>query len=152
MSVINSIHPTAVIGEGTRVWNFSVVLANVEIGKNCNIGSCCEIGHGTTIGDGTRIGFNTFLPPNSRIGHSVFIGPGVVACDDRNPVVSNPGYRAEPPIIEDDASIGAGAVLLPGVRIGKGARIGAGAIVTKDVEAFSMVRGEPARVRDTVRT
>lgn len=152
MSIINSIHPSAILGEGTRVWNFSVILANVTIGKNCNIGSCCEIGHGTKIGDGTRIGFNSFFPPNSRIGNGVFIGPGVVCCDDRDPKVNNSDYKAEPPVIEDGASVGAGAVLLPGVKIGAGARIGAGAIVTKDVVSMSMVRGEPARVREPIRT
>jgi acetyltransferase-like isoleucine patch superfamily enzyme len=152
MSPQNYIHSTATIGDGTRVWHFSVILADVKIGSFCSVGSCCEIGHGSIIGDGTRIGFGTFLPPASWVGSNVFIGPGVTCCDDRSPRVNNPGYTAEPPVIEDGASIGAGAVLLPGVRIGAGAMVGAGAIVTKDVPPATMVRGEPARVRERVRS
>ncbi len=147
MNVSNFIDPSAQIGTGTKVWHWSVVLADVKIGKNCSIGSCCEIGRGTIIGDGTRIGSGTFLPSNSRIGNNVFIGPGVVCCDDKNPRANNPHYVAEPPTIEDNAAIGAGAILLPGVKIGWCAMIGAGSIVTRDVPADSMVRGEPARIR-----
>ena len=91
-----------------------------------------------------------FLPSDSQIGCNVFIGPGVTFTDDRPPVVSLAApsqYHAEPPIVEDFASIGAGAVILPGVRIGARARIGAGAVVTKDVPAETHVRGEPARMR-----
>lgn len=131
------------------IWHFSVVLADVKIGQNVSIGSRCEIGRGSVIGDGTRIGSGTFLPPNSAIGQNVFIGPNVTFTDDRHPRIHEAGdepYHAEPPRIEEGAAIGAGAVILPGVRIGKHARVAAGAIVTKDVIEYSMVRGPRARV------
>lgn len=145
------IDPSATWGADTKIWHFSVILQDVRIGERCNIGSRCEIGRGTKIGDDSRIGSGTFLPPNSYIGHHVFIGPNVVCCDDDTPRVPSPGdppYHAQPPIIEDYAVVGAGAVLLPGVRIHRGARVAAGAIVTKDVVAHGMVRNpHPARPR-----
>lgn len=144
---VNYISETAQIGAGTRVWHFAIILSGVAIGRDCSIGSHVEVGCGSTIGDRTRIGFGSFLPSNSQVGKDVFIGPGVVCCDDKFPRVNNPGYEALPPVIGDGASIGAGAVLLPGVRIGAGAMVGAGAIVTQDVKPGTLVRCEPARVR-----
>lgn len=146
MSVVNFIDSTATLGAGTRVWHFAVVLADVSIGAHCSVGSGSEIGRGSTVGDYTRIGQGVFLPPSSTVGKGVFIGPHVVACDDKWPKVGNSEYNAEPPIIEDGASVGAGAVLLPGVRIGAGALVGAGAVVTRDVPPGTVLRGEPARV------
>ena len=143
--------PSATLGEGSIAWWYSRILQNVRIGNHVSIGGGTEIGRGTVIGDHSRIGANVFLPPNSVIGARVFIGPNVVCTDDLHPRVPSPvdpPYDARPPVIEDDASIGAAAVLLPGVRIGRGARVAAGAIVTKDVPAFTMVVGGPARERE----
>jgi acetyltransferase-like isoleucine patch superfamily enzyme len=92
-----------------------------------------------------RIQHGAFLPNRARIGDRVFIGPNATFTDDRYPEVNNPRYKAEPPIVEDDVAIGAGAVILPGVRIGRGALIGAGAVVTKDVPPSAVVVGNPAR-------
>ncbi len=144
------IDESAKVGRFTSVWHHSVILAQAVIGQGCSIGSFCEIGRGSVIGDGSRIGSFTFLPSNTRIGERVFVGPHVMMCDDEHPYVhgaEDPPYDAKPPIIEDDAVIGAAAVLLPGVRIGKGARVAAGAVVTHDVPAGEFVRGEPARHR-----
>lgn len=143
--IAHFIDPSAVMGPGTQVWHFAVVLADVQIGAACSIGSLAEIGRGTRIGDATRIGHGVFLPSHSQIGSRVFIGPNVTFTDDRYPRANHADYRAEPPIIEDDAAIGAGAVILPGVRIGRGARVGAGAIVTHHVPAEAIVVGMPAR-------
>lgn len=148
--IANFIDPSSFISEGTQVWHFARVLAGVMIGRNCSIGSGAEIGRGCSIGDGTRISANVFLPPNSIIGEKVFIGPGAIFTDDKHPRVLEPGetYDARPPIIENSASIGAGAVILPGVRIGFNAQIAAGAIVTKDVPPHTLVCGQPARERE----
>ena len=140
------IDPSATLGENTHVWHFSVILQHVVIGDDVSIGSHCEVGRGSTIGDRTRLGKGVFLPPNSVVGDDVFIGPGTIFCDDRFPRVGNKSYKAEPPQIEDGASIGAGVVVLPGVKIGLKAMIGAGAVVTKDVPAYTKLRGEPSRV------
>ncbi len=148
---INHIDSSALVGIGSKVWWYAVVLQDVRIGVNCSIGSHTEIGRGSRIGDQTRIGANCFLPPNSQIGCSVFIGPGVTFTDDRFPKIhapDDPPYKAEPPVVCDGANIGAGCVILPGVRIGKGAFIAAGAVVTKDVPDGQSVIGMPARLFD----
>jgi UDP-2-acetamido-3-amino-2,3-dideoxy-glucuronate N-acetyltransferase len=141
----NFIDKTAVIGEGTTVWHFAVVLADVVVGDHCSIGSHCEIGQGTVIGNNTRISAFAFLPPNSRVGSNVFISPHVMFCDDKRPACGNTEYNAQPPVIGDFAVIGANATILPGVKIGEHAFIGAGAIITKDVAPWATVYGEPSR-------
>lgn len=145
--MIHYIDRNAFVDRTSKVWHFAVILDGVVIEANCSIGSLCEIGRNSRIAYRTRIGHGVFLPSNSRIGHDCFIGPGVVFTDDRYPKANNPEYLAEPPIVEDYASIGAGAVILPGVRIGAGAQIGAGAIVTRDVPPGTHVRCEPARMK-----
>lgn len=139
------IDPTAIVGKGTTAWHYSRILAKVVIGEDCSIGGGTEIGRGSVIGDRTRIGANVFLPPNSSIGADVFVGPGVVCTDDRHPRCGNAGYTAEPPVICNGASIGAGVILLPGVVIGEHARIAAGSVVRHDVPAHTFVIGAPAR-------
>lgn len=143
---LNFIDASAVIGEGTVIWHYAVVLADVQIGSHCSVGSGTEIGRGSIIGDDSRIGARVFLPSRSIIGRHVFISPGVICCDDKYPRVNHLTYHAEPPVIEDHVTIGAAAILLPGVRIGRGAFIAAGAIVTHDVPADALVRGTPARI------
>ena len=143
------VDPTATFADDfTRVWHHSVILQHVQIGRSCSIGSRAEIGRGSIIGDRSRISAGVFLPPNSLVGAGVFIGPNATFTDDLYPVVPKPGdppYAALPPIIGDGASIGAGAIVLPGVKIGREARIAAGAVVTKDVPAQMMVKGMPGR-------
>jgi acetyltransferase-like isoleucine patch superfamily enzyme len=143
----NFIDPTAKIGPGTKVWHFATILADVVIGRDCNIGSHTEIGRGCVIGDRVRISSGVFLPPHSKIGNDVFIGPGAIFTDDKFPRAGNKDYRAEPPIVEDGASVGAGAVILPGIVVRSRALVGAGAVVTHEVVASSVVRGEPARMK-----
>lgn len=136
---------TARLGDFIKVWAFANIMADVYLGDYCSIGGCSEIGRGTIIGDHSRVGYGVFLPDHSQIGSYVFIGPRAVFTDDRYPRVENGDYKAEPPIIEDYASIGAGAVILPGVKIGCHAMIGAGAIVTHNVKPYAVVVGNPAK-------
>lgn len=143
-----TVDATAIVGDRTKVWAGAGILAGCQIGVDCSIGRNAEIGRGSVIGDGSRIGSGAFLPPNSVVGKRVFIGPNVTCTDDKHPRVPDafdPPYTAQPPIIEDFASIGAAAVLLPGVRIGKSARVAAGAVVTHDVGEGECVLGVPAR-------
>lgn len=144
---LNYIDKTATLGDNVKVWHYSVVLADVVIGDNVSVGSHSEIGRGTTIGKDSRISAHVFLPPHTTIGERVFIAPGVVMCDDKQPRAGNSEYKAEPPTILNGASVGAGSVILPGVTIGRGAMIGAGSVITRDVPDGAVVRGEPARLR-----
>jgi len=141
----NFVDKTARIGQNVKIWHFSIVLADVTIGDNVSIGSRTEVGRGSTIGDNTRISSGVFLPSNSVVGKNCFIAPNVTFTDDRYPRAGNDAYFAQPPILEDGCSVGAGSVTLPGIRIGAGAMIGAGSVVTKDVPPKGHVRGEPAR-------
>jgi UDP-2-acetamido-3-amino-2,3-dideoxy-glucuronate N-acetyltransferase len=141
----SQVRHTAAIGKGSIIWPFSQIGEACLLGERVVIGSNCYIGDASVIGADTRIQHGCFLPKRSRIGHGVFIGPNVTFTDDRHPTVNNPHYLAEPPVVEDGASIGAGAVILPGVRIGVAAVVGAGAVVTKDVPPGETFVGIPAK-------
>lgn len=141
----HAIDPTVVMGDGCRIWAFTTIGAGVILGAQCVIGSCCYVGHGSILGDCVHLNHGVFLPNGSRLGHRVFIGPNVTFTDDKHPRVNNPEYHAQPPVIEDDVNIGAGAVILPGVQLGQGCTIGAGAVVTRDVPAGETWTGIPAR-------
>ena len=141
------IHPqacvddTVTIGEGTNVWQFASVIRGAKIGKNCNIasGACVD---GSTIGDGTIISHNLAMGPGFLVGSRVFIAPNVTFCNDAWPRAHKNGFDIKAysegrfaVIVGYGASIGSGAVILPGVHIGEGAMIGANAVVTRDVPA-----------------
>jgi acetyltransferase-like isoleucine patch superfamily enzyme len=131
--------------------------------ENIEIGNDVYVGHQTilkayhvnkmTIGDGTWIGQQCFFHSAGglTIGRNVGIGPGVriVTSAHRLDQVDRPILRGDvafaPVVIEDDADIGVGAVLLPGIRIGRGVQVGAGAVVTHDVADYAIVAGVPAR-------
>lgn len=137
---------TESIGQGTKIWQFTVVLAGARIGSDCNINAHCFIENDVVIGDNVTVKSGVFLWDGARIGNNVFLGPNATFTNDKKP--RSKQYPAQfPPItIEDGASIGAGAILLPGVRVGRNAMVGAGAVVTRDVAPDTLVYGNPARV------
>ena len=136
-----------VMGKGSVV-HVSDDLVNMwgcTIGKGTAIGPFCEIQRDALIGDECKISSHTVIGGLVTIGNRVYVGHGVQFCNDAYPTtVDRPGFMKEC-VVEDDAAIGSAAVILP-VHIGKGAIIGAGAVVTKDVPAFSVVVGNPARI------
>lgn len=137
------------IGAGTRIWAFAHVMPGAVIGSGCNICDHTCIDPDVVIGDRVTIKSFVYLVDGMRIGDDVFIGPQATFTNDRFPRSRQP-FHCEPMVIGAGASIGAGAILVPGVSIGEGAMIGAGALVTRDVPAFSVVIGNPARVVRTV--
>lgn len=145
MSPQNFIDPGATLHPSVKVWHFAVILSGVTIDEGTIIGSRAEIGRGCYIGKNCRIASGVFLPPNSVIDDGVFIGPNTTFTDDKFPKAGNANYKAQPPHVCVGASIGAGAVILPGITIGAGALVGAGAVVSHDVPADTIVQGVPAR-------
>lgn len=127
------VHDSA-IGEGTFINDNGLVnIYGAQIGRGCRIGSFVEIGP-AVIGDNCNIQAKSFIPEGVVIGNGVFVGPGVIFTNDKYPPSGGKWRLERQTIVEDEVSIGAGAIILPGVRIGKGARIAAGAIISKDVE------------------
>lgn len=145
-----TVSPHGDYGNQTKVWQYATIEEHCIIGHRCVIGSCVFVGSNSRIGDGTRIQHGAFICRGAKIGQNVFIGPLAILTDDKYPVVGSVQphndyhYKAEPPTLEDGCSIGAGAIILPGVRIGRGAMVGAGAVVTHDVEAGQTVTKVPA--------
>ena len=144
------IHPLAdvqsdTIGEGTRIWQFAIVLTGARIGKGCNICAQTFIENDVVVGDNVTVKCGVQLWDGIRIGNNVFIGPNVTFCNDKHPRSGNKRFECLQTIVEDDVSIGANATILPGVRLGKGCVIGAGAVVTKDVNSRVTVVGNPAK-------
>ena len=133
------------IGAGTQIWQFVVILANAKIGRECNICSHVFIENDVIIGDRVTVKNGVQLWDGLRIGNDVFIGPNVTFTNDLFPRSKHHLDKYLSTIIEDGASIGAGAVVLPGLTIGSGALVAAGAVVTRSVEPRSLVRGNPAR-------
>lgn len=143
------VHPladvgAAEIGDGTTVWQFAVILSGARIGSDCNICAHTFIEGGVTLGDRVTIKSGVFLWDGLVIEDDVFLGPNATFTNDAFP---RSKQRKPYPVtmIKRGASVGAGAVILPGVTIGEGAMIGAGAVVTKSVPAGETWAGNPAR-------
>lgn len=144
------------IGDGTRIWAFAHVMADVVIGEECNIGDHAFIESGVRIGTGVTIKNNALIWKGIHLADYVFIGPNVVFTNDlcprsaRLPVKKEQGLKESDWLvetyIEEGASIGANATIVAGVTLGKYCMVGAGSVVTKDVEPYALVVGNPARV------
>lgn len=145
------IHPLADvqsphIGEGTRIWQFCVVLENARIGSDCNICSHVFIENDVIIGARVTIKCGVQLWDGVRISDDVFIGPNVTFTNDPFPRSLQHPDKYAITTIQRGASVGANATILPGISIGRGAMIGAGAVVTRDVPPYAIVKGNPARI------
>jgi acetyltransferase-like isoleucine patch superfamily enzyme/dTDP-4-dehydrorhamnose 3,5-epimerase-like enzyme len=134
------------IGAGTRVWAFAHLLPGAVIGRNCNICDHVFIENDVVVGDDVTIKSGVQLWDGIRLGNRVFIGPNVTFCNDRYPRSKQHLASFPQTIVEEGASVGANATILPGVRIGRNAMIGAGAVVTKSVPANAVVVGNPAAI------
>jgi acetyltransferase-like isoleucine patch superfamily enzyme len=130
-------------GENVVVYPFTN-LYGCEIGDNTRIGPFVEIQRGARIGSNCKIQSHTFVCSGVEIEDEVFVGHGVLFINDKFPRVSG-DWELLPTVVERGASLGSGAVILGGVRIGPGAVVGAGAVVTRDVDPGQTVVGNPAR-------
>ncbi len=145
-------HPTAVIdqpceiGEGTKIWHFSHVMAGSRLGRGCNLGQNVVISSGVRIGDNVKIQNNVSVYTGVELEDDVFCGPSMVFTNVINPrshVVRKHEYKRT--LVKKGTSIGANATVVCGVTIGRYAFVGAGAVVTRDVPDYALVVGMPAR-------
>lgn len=145
------IHPLAdvaesQIGQGTHVWQFVVVLKGAKIGTDCNICAQALIEGDVVMGDRVTVKSGVQIWDGSVIGDDVFIGPNATFSNDLYPRSKQYPTQFSGVTIQNGASIGANATLLPGITIGERAMVGAGAVVTKDVPARAVVVGNPAKI------
>ena len=147
-------HPTAVldagcrVGAGSRIWHFCHLAASAVLGENCSLGQNVFVADGVTLGRRVKVQNNVSLYEGVTCEDDVFLGPSVVFTNVRNPRSAVPRRGAahyQPTHLERGVSIGANATIVCGVRLGQYAFVGAGSVVTKDVPAYALVYGNPAR-------
>jgi UDP-2-acetamido-3-amino-2,3-dideoxy-glucuronate N-acetyltransferase len=142
------VHPKASIGEGARIWHFSHVMEGARVGKNCILGQNVFVGRNVRIGDGSKVQNNVSLYEGVELAEDVFCGPSCVFTNVETPrshVSRKNEYACTK--VGRGATIGANATVVCGNSIGEYAFIGAGAVVTRDVPAYALCYGVPARVR-----
>ena len=135
-----------VIGEGTKIWHFSHIMANCAIGKDCNIGQNVVVSPGAILGDRVKDQNNVSIYTGVICEDDVFLGPSMVFTNVINPrsSINRRGQYAQTKV-EFGASIGANATIVCGVSIGRFSFIGAGAVITKNVPPYALFVGNPAR-------
>jgi len=154
------IHPTADVsprarlGVGTKVWHQAQVREGVVLGRNCILGKGVYVDIDVQIGDNVKIQNYSSIYHGVTLESGVFVGPHVVFTNDKSPRAVNPDgslksdddWELGHVLVREGASLGAGAIIVTGVTIGRFALVGAGAVVTKDVPDHGLVYGNPARL------
>lgn len=148
------VSPQARIGAGTQIWHQAQVRERAVIGRNCILGKGVYVDFDVTLGDNCKLQNGVYVYHPATVEDGVFFGPGVIVTNDKRPRAVNPDmtlktdadWEASPVWVGRGASLGAGAVLLPGVRVGRWAMVGAGAVVTRDVPDYGLAVGNPARL------
>ena len=147
-----SIHPSAIvdegaqIGSGSRVWHWVHICAGARIGKDCSFGQNVFVGNSVLIGNNVKIQNNVSVYDGVEIEDDVFCGPSMVFTNVYNPrsaVSRKDEYR--PTIVKRGATLGANCTIVCGTTVGEYAFVGAGAVINKDVPAYALMVGVPAR-------
>ncbi|GLY05289.1 acyltransferase [Actinoplanes sp. NBRC 101535] len=150
---IADIDPRATIGPGTRVWHLAQIREDAVLGADCIVGRGAYVGPGVQIGDNVKLQNHALVYEPARLGDGVFVGPAAVLTNDEYPRAVTPDGRlktgddwtAVGVTVGEGASIGARAVCVAPVTVGRWSLVAAGAVVTKDVPDFALVVGVPAR-------
>ena len=140
------VDPGCVIGEGTKIWHFCHIMPNSKIGDNCSLGQNVVISPGTILGNNVKIQNNVSVYTGVECEDDVFLGPSMVFTNVINPrsaIVRKSEYKKT--LVKRGATIGANATIICGITIGEFAFIGAGAVVTKSVQPFALITGNPGR-------
>ena len=146
-----TIHPLAevddhaAVGARTQVWQFAIVLAGARVGADCNLNCHTFVEGGAVIGDRVTLKPGVYVWDGVTLEDDVFCGPNATFTNDKKPRSRQRPDEFAKTLVCRGASIGAGAVILPGLTVGEGATIGAGAVVTRDVPAGETWAGNPAR-------
>lgn len=145
------IHPSAnvsssvTIGDNSKIWINSQIRENVTIGENCIISKDTYIDFGVSIGNNCKLQNGVSVYHGVTLEDDVFVGPYAVFTNDKVPRAFNADWQVTPTLIKKGTSIGANATIVCGVTLGEYCMIAAGSVVTKDVEPYSLVIGNPAR-------
>lgn len=148
------VSPDARIGRGTRIWNRAQVREGACLGENCIVGKDAYIDLDVQVGSNVKIQNSVLVYHGAIVEDGVFLGPQVCITNDRYPRAINPDgslkgtsdWEVGATVIRYGASVGAGAILVTGIEIGRFAMVGAGAVVTGDVPSHALVLGVPARI------
>lgn len=148
------VEPGAVVGVGTVVWAQSQIRAGAIVGRNCVIGRNVFVDRDVTIGDRCKVQNNASLHEGVVLHNGVFVGPAVVFTNDRLPraitaagdLKTTADWELGRTVVRHGAAIGAGALVVTGITIGRWAMVGAGSVVTRDVPDHALVVGNPARL------
>jgi UDP-2-acetamido-3-amino-2,3-dideoxy-glucuronate N-acetyltransferase len=147
-----TVHPTAIVddcaqvGEGSRIWHWAHVCSGAQIGNNCSLGQNVFVGNKVTIGNNVKIQNNVSVYDNVTLEDDVFCGPSMVFTNVYNPrsaVSRKDEYRNT--LVKRGATLGANCTIVCGVTIGEYAFVGAGAVVNRDVPAYALMVGVPAK-------
>lgn len=144
------VDPGANIGHWTRVWAFAHVVRGAVVGEDCNLCDHTFVEGKVRIGNRVTLKCGVYLWDGLVLEDDVFVGPGAVFTNDLRPRSRCVPREYPTTLLKQGCSIGAGAVILPGLTIGRWAMVGAGAVVTRDVPDFALVAGNPARHRGWV--
>jgi len=152
------VSPRASIGPGVQIWHQAQVREGAHIGANSIIGKGVYVDFDVSIGANCKLQNGVCVYHGATVEDGVFLGPGVILTNDRLPRAINPDgslksaadWQVSPILVRTGASLGTGAVILPGITVGEFAMVGAGAVVTRDVPPHGLVYGNPARLHGYV--
>lgn len=155
------VHPTAdvsaeaTVGEGTKIWHQAQVREGAVIGRGCIVGKGAYVDKDVHVGDFCKLQNGVFVFHGFSLEDGVFLGPGAMLLNDKHPRAvnvdgtpkSDADWEVSEGVIRSGAAVGGGAVVLPGITVGRMALVGAGTVVTHDVPERGIVAGNPARLR-----